>query len=108
MEMDNIMTDTMATMKTNKIITFNCNGFKANNIYIEKIINENDTIFLTELWITQSEKYLLHNYKKDFHVYSQTRHNRPTLWRQRFTSQKNIKSQTRTNSSRRIYHNCQS
>ena len=55
--------------KDTKLITLNCNGFKSNSTFIDKIIHQNDCIFLNELWLTHAEKHLLHDYKRDFHVF---------------------------------------
>lgn len=61
----------MATVNHNdtRIIALNCNGFKSNCAYVDHLIKRYDFLFLSELWITESEKHLLHNYKQDFHTF---------------------------------------
>ena len=50
------------------IIALNCNGYKANCVYIKKLIKSYNVIHLTETWLTDMESHLLEPYKKDFHI----------------------------------------
>jgi len=50
------------------IISINCNGYKANSLYTDKLTKSYDCIHLSETWLSQSEFHLLHQYKKDFHL----------------------------------------
>ena len=52
-----------------KVVSFNCNGFKANHQYIVSLTQSFDVIFLCETWLLESEKQLLHNFKSDFSIY---------------------------------------
>ena len=51
-----------------KFLAFNCNGLKSNTAYINQLIANHDILFLSELWIQESEKHLIHNYRKDFNI----------------------------------------
>lgn len=70
-------------MATNNIdfISLNCYGYKGNCVYIDKLTKTHDCLSLSELWLTQSEFHLLHNYKNDFHIFfqpaKQLEHGRP-------------------------------
>ena len=44
-----------------KIVTFNCKNFKSNYKFVEKLINENDIIFLIEHWLKPKEKFMIKN-----------------------------------------------
>ena len=60
------MTGTIDT-KMN-IVAYNCSGFKPNFMYINKLTTIYDCIFLSETWLTQAERHLVHNYKQDFQI----------------------------------------
>ena len=45
-----------------KLVSLDCNGFKANSHYITLLMQNYDIIFLCETWLLESEKHLLHNY----------------------------------------------
>lgn len=66
--MTNTTTITAMEETNTKFITLNCHGFKSNSTYITKISQSYDIIYLSELWITEAEKHLLHNYNHNFHV----------------------------------------
>ncbi|XP_066935615.1 uncharacterized protein [Clytia hemisphaerica] len=57
------------TNKQNRAICFNCYGYKSNSQYIEHITSQNDFIFLSELWLTEAEQHLIHNFKEHFHLF---------------------------------------
>ena len=60
----------MDTTNTN-FVGLNCHGFKTNADYIKGLSESHEILFLSELWITEAEKTLLHNYNKDFNIYFQ-------------------------------------
>ena len=52
-----------------KYIALNCNGYKSNASYVDTLTQSYDCIFLSELWITEAEIHLLHNFRYNFHVF---------------------------------------
>eukprot|EP00111_Clytia_hemisphaerica_P019553 TCONS_00057647-protein len=56
---------------TTKLTALNCHGFKTNSDYINLLTTSYDIIYLSELWITESEKHLLNSFNIDFNVYFQ-------------------------------------
>ena len=64
------ITDKMEQTNINvKFTALNCHGLKGNTLYVNKLLNEHDVIFLSEMWILESEKNLINNYKRDFEIY---------------------------------------
>ena len=59
----------IAVNKQYRTICFNCYGYKSNCQYIERLIAQNDLIYLSELWLTESEQHLIHNFKQHFHLF---------------------------------------
>lgn len=51
-----------------KIVSYNCQNFKANKLMIERLINEYDICFLIEHWLDKNEKYLLNDFKSTHHI----------------------------------------
>ena len=56
---------------TTKFGALNCHGFKTNSDYINLLSKSHDILYLSELWITESEKHLLDTYKNEFTLYFQ-------------------------------------
>ena len=56
-------------MENTNFISLNCHGIKANFKYIDFLSSTYDIIFLSETWITETEKILLHNFQKDFYIF---------------------------------------
>ena len=52
-----------------KIATYNCYNFKANTIYIKKLIDNNDICLFIEHWLDLYEKYLLEDICSDHNIY---------------------------------------
>lgn len=44
-----------------KLISYNCQNFKANKLMIEKLVNYSNVLFLIEHWLCDSEKYMIEN-----------------------------------------------
>ena len=58
------------TTKTIKINSLNCIGYKSNCIYVNKLVQSSDCLYLCETWLTQAENHSLQCYKRDFHIIS--------------------------------------
>ena len=63
------------------LVSFNCHNLKKNHLMVQKLINDFDSIFLIEHWLTNDEKYLISDlindhsmiFESDMHDFSNKR-----------------------------------